>query len=619
IPLASCSHCTIALSLSTPKAPVLWTVASYNSALWFARERIQYRQSDMEEDMAIIESILREEAEFNGEVVDDAGSGWKMVKTKSYRRNSSAFITPEFARSTGASIVTVDASSGVFRSLEREAEERRRRVVEAQRDAFEIAARIRVGTSRNVEVDDDEAGNGDLVEAASESAADRKGKTRKKMGKVTVSEAAEKIDADHLAAFLVDTSSNYEFQEDIQLTRFADFISRAFASVSSAQFPWQKLLKESSVAKMIDLPLAHLPEAVYKVSVDWINQRPLTSLGSFILWLWDGILADDVNYQGAVQGSKEVAQTRPSKSMVSIFVILAMILRRKPEVLISLFPVLKESPKYFDQNMLPLNVWLVSQVSEGDLCVGLYFWLRVLLPMLSEKSSPYTRDLVLQLAERIFSSPKAPKLLLNGTVRKGERLVPPSALEVLMRLTFPSPENRVKATERFEAIYPTLKTIALAGFQSKKAMKQVSKQLFSVAIHAAAFSNLSEEATDLVIWCLTVNSACYEQWENFYLDNIEASLFILRKLATYGKELSVKLSADSLRKTLKNFRKKNQTALASKGNNLEHSSLKEADKQCRIVLTFLSSDHLWLKVMTTISVLLGIFSILLTIIPMLSH
>lgn len=35
--------------------------------------------------------------------------------------------------------------------------------------------------------------------------------------------------------------------------RFADYFGRAFASVNASQFPWMKTLKESSVAKMVDV------------------------------------------------------------------------------------------------------------------------------------------------------------------------------------------------------------------------------------------------------------------------------------------------------------------------------------------------------------------------------
>nr|GFC84427.1 transmembrane protein 214-like [Tanacetum cinerariifolium] len=37
-------------------------------------------------------------------------------------------------------------------------------------------------------------------------------------------------------------------------------------------------------------------------------------------------------------------------------------------------------------------------------------------------------DLNVQLVERILSAPKARNILINDVVRKGERLMPPSAL-----------------------------------------------------------------------------------------------------------------------------------------------------------------------------------------------
>ena len=45
---------------------------------------------------------------------------------------------------------------------------------------------------------------------------------------------------------------------------------------------------------------------------------------------------------------------------------------------------------------------------------------------------------------RIMSAPKARPILVNGAVRKGERLMPPSAFEILMRVTFPASSARVK-------------------------------------------------------------------------------------------------------------------------------------------------------------------------------
>lgn len=38
--------------------------------------------------------------------------------------------------------------------------------------------------------------------------------------------------------------------------RFADYFGRAFSAVSASQFPWVKMLRESSVAKFADVSTA---------------------------------------------------------------------------------------------------------------------------------------------------------------------------------------------------------------------------------------------------------------------------------------------------------------------------------------------------------------------------
>ncbi|KAK8579549.1 hypothetical protein V6N12_069870 [Hibiscus sabdariffa] len=43
----------------------------------------------------------------------------------------------------------------------------------------------------------------------------------------------------------------------------------------------------------------------------------------------------------------------------------------------------------------------------------------------------------------ILSASTARTILVNGAVRKGERLVPPSSFDILMRVTFPASSARV--------------------------------------------------------------------------------------------------------------------------------------------------------------------------------
>lgn len=51
------------------------------------------------------------------------------------------------------------------------------------------------------------------------------------------------------------------------------------------------------------------------------------------------------------------------KLQVAIFVVLAMVLRRKPDVMISLLPRMKESQKYQGLDKLPVTVWVIAQVT----------------------------------------------------------------------------------------------------------------------------------------------------------------------------------------------------------------------------------------------------------------
>lgn len=47
---------------------------------------------------------------------------------------------------------------------------------------------------------------------------------------------------------------------------------------------------------------------------------------------------------------------------VAMFVVLAMVLRRKPDALISVLPTLRESTKYQGLDKLPVIVWMIAQV-----------------------------------------------------------------------------------------------------------------------------------------------------------------------------------------------------------------------------------------------------------------
>ncbi|XP_010916390.1 uncharacterized protein [Elaeis guineensis] len=521
----------------------------------------------------------------------DADHGWQKVTYAKRQRRPQNAADPERHRPNGLPLA--GDRPHVFASVEQKAQERRRALEAAAAAAAEAGAgvpRSRTAAVAASDDDDDDSGAEAPHGGQENGEAAKKVKLKKpKKPKVTVQEAAAKIDAADLGAFLVDVSVSYESQQDIQLMRFADYFARSFSPVSGSQFPWTKMFKESPVSKIIDIPLCHISESVYKASVDWIAQKSTDALGDFVFWCLDAILADLASQQAAAKGSKKSVQLSPAKAQVAIFVVLAMTIRRKPDILINFLSRLRENPKYQGQDKLPVIVWAIAQASQGDLVIGMYLWAHYLLPLICGKPSgnPQSRDLLLQLVERFLSGPKARPILLNGAVRKGERLIPPVALDLLMRATFPSPSARVKATERFEAVYPTLKELALAGSPGTKATKQAAQQLLPAAVKAMQENNpeLTREATDIFIWCLIQNADCYKQWEKLHLENVGASVAVLRKLSSEWKVYSTKLSPpDALREMLKHLRAKNEEALAGVVDSSKQASIKDADKYCKVIL-----------------------------------
>ncbi|KAL6192548.1 hypothetical protein ACLB2K_033635 [Fragaria x ananassa] len=557
----------------------------------------------MEENHAsALESIANGDhdvfAEYNSSSTGtNSDHGWqKVTYQKRQRKNKAAESVNNHNRLVPGAVIS--GGDNVFRGVEKEAEERGRRRQEAQRAAAAAnAGPIGVVPARSKHRSDDEYGDDSDDEAAPQDAKaeeEKKSKPKKlKKPKVTVAEAAAKINVNDLSAWLIELPN---FEEDIQVMKFADFFVTAFKTVSSAQFPWIKMFKESTLAKIADIPISHISEDVYKTSIDWISQRSVQSLATFVLTSVDSIFADLASQRVGGKGAKKGVQQASSKSQsqVAVFTVVAMILRRKPDVLINILPTLRETSKYQGQDNLPVIVWMIVQASQGDLAVGLHAWARNVLPLVCGKSSnPQSRDLVLQLVERILSMPKARTILVNGAVRKGERLVPPSALEILMGVTFPAPSARVKSTERFEAVYPTLKDVALAGSQGSKAMKQVSQQILSFAVKAAGEAStpeLSNEAAGIFIWCLTQSAECFRQWDKVYEGNLRASVAVLKKLSDQWKEHAAKISPlDPMRETLKSFRHKNEKALEGEAESPEQERLvKDADKYCKTLLGKLS-------------------------------
>ncbi|KAG7570883.1 hypothetical protein ISN45_Aa04g034190 [Arabidopsis thaliana x Arabidopsis arenosa] len=290
------------------------------------------------------------------------------------------------------------------------------------------------------------------------------------------SEAAAKIDPSDLAAFLEQLLDKFWClpEDQVGIPEEAD-ISFFLALLILKQFP-----------------LSHISTSVYDTSVDWINKLPFLTLRAFVLW-----------------ACKSLADAKPTYQPVALLIGLAMILRSKPAALTAVLPKLRDRPIYQGLDKLPLLVWMMAQASQGDLSAGLYSWAHNLLPLVEART-----------------------ILVNRAVRDGERLIPPSSFEILIRLTFPPSSARVKATKRFEKVYPLLKEVALAPETATQG--NAVEQIFTFSLKLAGEGNpgLAKEAAAIAMWSVTENVDCFKHWEILYKEHLEASVALLVVLGT---------------------------------------------------------------------------------------
>ncbi|KAG6515834.1 hypothetical protein ZIOFF_026268 [Zingiber officinale] len=112
----------------------------------------------------------------------------------------------------------------------------------------------------------------------------------------------------------------------------------------------------------------------------------------------------------------------------------------------------------------------------------------------------------------------------------------------------------------------------------------------------------------------------FETEEKLYVENVGATIIVLRKLSTEWLNYSAKISPDTLKVTLKHLRAKNEDALSRNTDPSQVASIKEADKYCKTILMKLTRSFGCMKGSVLVLVL-GIASCsycyLLSIPPML--
>lgn len=182
----------------------------------------------MEESNVALESISNEDQEIATVVSHSNGTssntdhGWQKVtyaKRQRKTKPSPAAAGASDSLANGNSKIAANGSlaggDNVFRSLEQQSEDRRRRILEAQRAAANVVDAAATAPARSKARsydDDDEDEDSDAEIAAENGKAEETKKVKpkkQKKPKVTVAEAAAKIDSNHLSAFLAEITVSF--------------------------------------------------------------------------------------------------------------------------------------------------------------------------------------------------------------------------------------------------------------------------------------------------------------------------------------------------------------------------------------------------------------------------
>ncbi|CAI5962354.1 unnamed protein product [Closterium sp. NIES-64] len=441
-------------------------------------------------------------------VVQSENHGWQKVTNvkKQRRQEQKDSKKPSAAGKSAGGKGSIGQS--VFSSLEDESKQRRARI-EARAAAAAAAEREAERAEYDADDDDDDD---EEREAKAPAAAEPKKPKKPKKPKVTVLEAC---DSDQ-SGRIVRVPCRDLGMPDVQLMRCADFFARAFSAVLPSQLNIPKIIRDSSLAKALDLPWNDIPEEVRTTASEWLAERPADALAKFLVTLVRSALEDVLPVGKVAKGTAAQPLTPPK-----------------------------------------------AKVAVVDLVSGMALLVSNLMPFTSGKQgSPVGRDVTLTYFQTVLlrgNERKARAVLLNGAFRKGERLVPYSTLDQFLRLAFPPASARTKATDRFTALYPLLKDITLAGSGRTKSTKAVATMLLPLMFRAAGEEPeaLAQEASSLFVWCLAENPDCYLQWERHHAEDHATSTLLLTYVLRSWPTVKTQLAPfDPLRKFLASIRKK---------------------------------------------------------------
>ncbi|KAF6266744.1 hypothetical protein COO60DRAFT_1473267 [Scenedesmus sp. NREL 46B-D3] len=190
---------------------------------------------------------------------------------------------------------------------------------------------------------------------------------------------AAEVDVGSLLAWMAEAQLRYSTNETAQVEALSD---RLLALFREACLDLGKLLAAEGLEQASQQPLSDVPHTLANALASFVASVSESALAAVVAPLAAATAADVAAAAAAGTGAAPAAAAA-GKSKAGLLVMLAVILRTRPQVLVQAAGQLRAAGGQLSgPGRLPVLLWVVNQAALAEPAVGVAVWVRVLLPQL---------------------------------------------------------------------------------------------------------------------------------------------------------------------------------------------------------------------------------------------
>uniref|UniRef100_A0A383V7Q4 Uncharacterized protein n=1 Tax=Tetradesmus obliquus TaxID=3088 RepID=A0A383V7Q4_TETOB len=198
--------------------------------------------------------------------------------------------------------------------------------------------------------------------------------------KLTVAQVAAGVDVGSLLHWMAEAQLRYSTNETAQVEALSD---RLLVLFREAHFDLGGLLAgQQGLQQASQQPICDMPHPLMNALASFVASVGEGALAAVVAPLTAAVVADVAAAAAAGSGGAAAAASA-GKSKAGLLVMLAVILRTRPQVLVQASGQMRAAGGQLSgPGRLPVLLWVINQAALAEPAVGVAVWVRVLLPQL---------------------------------------------------------------------------------------------------------------------------------------------------------------------------------------------------------------------------------------------